>query len=44
MLVLGLALYLAGLILAGGPRSSVLNWLGTILAVSGIAMIGMVVL
>lgn len=44
MFVLALTLYLAGIILAGGPRSSVLNWIGTILAVLGLVMVAVVVL
>lgn len=40
MILTGLSLYLLGIVLAGGPRRAVLNWLGTILSVLGIVMIG----
>lgn len=44
MIMAGLSLYLLGVVLAGGPRRAVLNWLGTILSVLGIAVIGVAVL
>lgn len=38
MLLLGFITYLVGLVLAGGPRSRTLNYLGTILAVLGLTI------